>query len=252
MSELTAQITAEIRERWDPEFAFIRCDWAPWTPFTLPLHQAKVALVSTAGAHLKRWQAPFDTANLHGDNSFRELPGNLESEDLAFSHAHYDLSHAVADPNVVFPLERLRTLQHQGVIGAVAPLHYSFMGYNTRPAQLLSDSALHVAWRLRRANVDAVLVVAASPLCHQTAGLLARCLETAGLATLCLGVSQELMAHCQPPRSVVARSPFGAPLGEPGHAVKQVEVCKAALNAFTELERPGSFCELPYRWQQEG
>jgi D-proline reductase (dithiol) PrdB len=47
----------------------------PWTPLRKPLSECTVALVTTAGVHLKG-QKPFDMSDPDGDPSFREIPGN--------------------------------------------------------------------------------------------------------------------------------------------------------------------------------
>ena len=118
-----------------------------------------MALLSSGGVYLKGWQAPFDDQHPWGDGGFRELPTNVQSEDLAAAHSHYDHKYVDQDINVVFPLDRLRELQRDAYIGSVAPLHYTFMGFVTRPYQLLADSALQMAWRLKMANVDAAVLV---------------------------------------------------------------------------------------------
>ncbi len=40
-------------------------------------------------------------------------------------------------------------------------------------------------------------------------------------------------------------------MGEPGSAIKQVEVLKDALDALAEMTEPGQVQELPYRWRVE-
>ncbi len=159
MSEAVDRSTAAVRAKWDPEFSFIHNEWTPWQRFERPLDQAKVALLSSGGVYLKGWQAPFDDQHPWGDGGFRELPTNVQSEDLAAAHSHYDHKYVDQDINVVFPLDRLRELQRDAYIGSVAPLHYTFMGFVTRPYQLLADSAPQMAWRLKMANVDAAVLV---------------------------------------------------------------------------------------------
>lgn len=129
----------------------------PWTPLTRPLAEARVALVTSCGVHLTR-DTPFDTSLAQGDVSFRELPGDVRPEDVTITHGHYDERDARQDLNVVFPIERLRELAAEGVIGAVAPRHYGFMGSIMRPGRLIRDTAPEVARRLRADAVDVVLL----------------------------------------------------------------------------------------------
>lgn len=56
----------------------------------------------------------------------------------------------------MFPLDRLRELAAEGVIGSVAATHYSFMGA-TDPVQM-EGYARDVAARLKSDGVDAVLL----------------------------------------------------------------------------------------------
>lgn len=47
-----------------------------------------------------------------------------------------------------------------GEIGSLAPVHYSFSGFVTRPLVLASSHGAEVARRLHAAAVDAALLVA--------------------------------------------------------------------------------------------
>lgn len=134
-----------------------RSQQVPWTPLGKPLAEARVALVTSCGVHLAA-DVPFDTTLAHGDVSFREIPGDLRLADATITHGHYDERDARKDLNVVFPLERLRELATEGLIGAVAPRHYGFLGSIMRPARLITDTAPEVARRLRADAVDVVLL----------------------------------------------------------------------------------------------
>ena len=134
----------------------------PWTPFTKPLASCTVALVTTAGIHLKT-DEPFDMADKDGDPSFRVIPRETVLDQLCITHDYYDHRDADKDLNIVLPLTRLDELAHEGVISAVAPFHYSFMGHidGRHISQLLSVTAPEVAERLKREKVDAVVLTPA-------------------------------------------------------------------------------------------
>jgi D-proline reductase (dithiol) PrdB len=70
---------------------------------------------------------------------------------------NYDRSGFQKDWNVVFPLDRLREMEQDGLIGSVADYHYSFMGA-TAP-ELMETSARDIAGLLKNDNVTAVLLV---------------------------------------------------------------------------------------------
>ncbi|HVA38080.1 MAG TPA: glycine/sarcosine/betaine reductase selenoprotein B family protein [Candidatus Dormibacteraeota bacterium] len=126
----------------------------PYTPFTKDLSETTIALVSTAGVHLKS-QEPYD---LKGDTSFREIPADVVTSDLTVTHEHYDISHALADINCVFPIDRLRELHRDGVIGGIAPVHYGMMGYTLQMKPVLEQTAPEIARRIERSPTDAVLL----------------------------------------------------------------------------------------------
>lgn len=252
MSERTERTLQRVREQWDPEFELAENRFIPWTHLGQPLNRCKLGFISTAGVYLKDgFHQPFDHGHPHGDPGFREMPSNVDLNDLLIGHAHYDHRHALEDMNVVYPLERLHEMVRLGVIGQVAPLVYSFSGYITRPARLLSDSVPNVLQRLRRMQVDAVLLAAVSPVCHQSAGLIARTLEAAGIPTLVAGVYPDFWALVKPARGVWCKFPEGATFGPPGNVGKQQAVLQEMLGQFEEIQTPGAIIPLPYQWGSE-
>ncbi|HVB74317.1 MAG TPA: glycine/sarcosine/betaine reductase selenoprotein B family protein [Ktedonobacteraceae bacterium] len=128
-----------------------------WVPVRKPLAQCTVALVTTAGVHLKS-QPAHDLLDPHGDASFREIPGNTQARDIAVDHSHYDTTDANADPNCVFPIDRLRELVLMGLVGGVAPVHYGFMGFIPDGRLLRDTTAPIVAERLQSEGVDAAVL----------------------------------------------------------------------------------------------
>ena len=128
-----------------------------WAPLRKPLSECSVALVSTAGVHLKS-QPAHDLLNPHGDASFREIPGDILTSNLAVDHVHYDTTDANKDPNCVFPLDRLLELVSNGTIGAIAPVHYGFMGFNPDGRLLRDTTAPIVAERLLAQQTDVVVL----------------------------------------------------------------------------------------------
>jgi D-proline reductase (dithiol) PrdB len=117
-----------------------------------PLKQRHVAIVSTAALHA-RDELPF----LHGSPEFRELPAALAPAELRLSHVsiNFDRQGFQRDHNVVYPIDRLKELAAEGVIGAVADRHYSVMG-STDPATMAETVEALVA-RFKRDRIDAVL-----------------------------------------------------------------------------------------------
>lgn len=155
---------AQLRDL-DPEvrvfmriYPWRRLDPVPWSPLSKPLSECRVAMVSTA-AMIMPGQEPFDTEARGGDCSFRRIPAEADPRALIDTHPsdHFDHSGLAADPNVAFPLERLRESAGRGRIGEVAPFHLSFMGALTATGRLVKQSAPAAAAALKDAGVDVVL-----------------------------------------------------------------------------------------------
>ncbi len=120
----------------------------PYTPRFRDLKDTVFALVTTAGVHL-RDQEPFDPA---GDNSWRLIPGGVETGQLMVTHEHYDHRDADADINVVFPIDRLRELAAEGIIGGVSDKHLGFMGYTQQFRDLYERAAPEIARIISRSK----------------------------------------------------------------------------------------------------
>ena len=120
-----------------------------------PLNRRRVAVLSTAGLHARK-DRPF---TLTPGDFYRVIPGDIQASDLVMSHvsANFDRSGFARDWNVVFPLDRLKELAKDGVIGSVADFHYAFMGAND-PMQLEGE-ARKLAGLLKKDRVDALLLL---------------------------------------------------------------------------------------------
>lgn len=138
-----------------PQLRKLAVGAVPWTPLRKPLADCTVALISTGGVHL-RSDRPF---NLNGDPTFRVIPKSALSSDLAISHQAYDRTDALKDINLVFPLERLRELESERVIGRLSEEHYGF-GLMGSAGRLL-PAITQVARRIRQSGVDLALLVPA-------------------------------------------------------------------------------------------
>lgn len=137
-----------------------KIDPVPWSPLRKPLNQCRLALVSSAGFVLPD-QDPFDESVRGGDFSFRQIPADADVRQLKESHRSEAFDHAglTQDPNVAFPVDRIRELAARGRIGSVNRRHLSFMGSITAPGRLVRDTAPEAAQWLVDDAVDAALLV---------------------------------------------------------------------------------------------
>lgn len=124
------------------------------------LRRAKIALVSTAGLVLAD-QPPFDESVKGGDWSFREIPVDADVRSMIDSHrsGSFDHSGMRSDPNLGFPLDRLRELAQDGTIGSVNRRHFSLMGSLTAPGRMIAQSAPRIVESLLADEVDAAVLV---------------------------------------------------------------------------------------------
>jgi D-proline reductase (dithiol) PrdB len=119
-----------------------------------PLETSRLALVTTGGVHLPD-QPRFDIDDFEGDCSYREVPTG--AEDLTWTHASYRPDEG-SDLDAVFPLWTARELAQDGLVGGLAPRHFSFMGAIYDPTPLVEETAPDVAEKLVQDGVDAVLL----------------------------------------------------------------------------------------------
>ncbi|NIQ88984.1 MAG: hypothetical protein GWN93_07820 [Deltaproteobacteria bacterium] len=131
----------------------------PFSPLNKPLDRCRLALVTTGGIHT-RDQKPFDMSDKKGDPSYRELRSDIKVEQLTITHDYYNHADALADPNLVLPIEPLRQLLDQGMIGSIGPRFFSFMGHVTgEHLKTLTDTtAPEVAAALITDEVDAAFL----------------------------------------------------------------------------------------------
>jgi D-proline reductase (dithiol) PrdB len=126
-------------------------------PFAKPkrsLDRSRLALVTTGGVHLPG-QPRFDIDDPAGDCSYREIPTSATI--LTWTHAYYRPDEG-SDLDAVFPLETLRKLVSDGVVGGLSTRHFSFMGAIHDPTLLVEKTAPEVAGKLVEDQVDVVLL----------------------------------------------------------------------------------------------
>ncbi len=140
-------------------YPYRKVDWPPGARLKKPLSEARVAVVTTA-AFFRPDQPPFDTSIRGGDYSYRIIPIDTDLSTLNIAHRSdaFDIRGITSDKNLALPLDRLKSLAEDGLIGSVAPRHFSFMGSIAAPGRLIANTAPEVARMLLEDAVDAVLL----------------------------------------------------------------------------------------------
>ena len=152
-------VLSEFQRKSMQMFPCVEHDDTPWTPMAKKLSESKVALVTSAGLHL-RTDKPFKSAHEGGDPSFRVIPRSSKAGDILQSHTSIGFDHTgiYRDLNVTFPIDRLQELVDQKKIGSLSDNYYSFMGALRDLTEVIEKTGPEVAGRLNAEGVDVVLL----------------------------------------------------------------------------------------------
>ncbi len=143
-----------------PPYRWSTFDSSPWAPFTKPLAQSCIALISSAGI-FRDDQPPFDPWALN-DLSLRQIPKDTPLKRLKLHHNYFDHRDALQDLNCVFPMERLKDLEKSGDIGRLAPITITLgMGRLYKRTDLQKETVPRILEILKEQKADAALLVAA-------------------------------------------------------------------------------------------
>jgi len=117
------------------------------------LSARRIAIISSA-ALIRRGDVPFH----FGSTEYRTVPATWPAADILTSHVsiNFDRSGFQRDINTIYPIDRLRELAEEGVIGGVADTHYTIMG-SSDPAGMM-DCADQIAGQLRQEQIDSILL----------------------------------------------------------------------------------------------
>jgi D-proline reductase (dithiol) PrdB len=222
----------------DDNYPWIKNRRAPFSPARRALPMLNLGLISSAGAYLDGTSA-FDTNSPSGDLSLKEIPVEVEAGDLKLAARGYDPAAVLEDLNSQIPLERLFEFERNGIIGQLNPVFWSFAGFIPDAARLVDELGSQLIERVRRYEVQAVLLVPASRLCHQSVGLLARFLEAAGIPTMTLAVLKDVVENVRPPRVALYDGALGSVAGKPNFPEHQRRILDEALRLIEPMDQPG-------------
>jgi hypothetical protein len=218
-------------------YPFVKNKRAPFSPARRALPMLNLALISSAGAYIDG-TAPFDTTAPHGDLSFREIPSQIEPDDLRFAARGYDPTAVQSDSNSLLPLGRLFEFESNGIIGQVNPVFWSFSGFIPDAAALVEEMVPRLVERVKRYEVQAALLIPASRLCHQSVSLIARAVEQTGIPTMTLAVDKDVVQSVRPPRAAFYEGKFGSVAGLPNYPEHQRRVLDEALRLIEPMDQP--------------
>lgn len=220
-------------------YPFVENIDAPFTPARRALPMLNLALISSAGAYIDGTDS-FDTAVRDGDASFREIPVEVEAEDLLYAARGYDPTAVQEDRNAQIPIDRLREYENNAVIGRLNHVWWSLSGWIPNARLVAEETAPKIAERLARYEVQAALLIPASRLCHQTLGIIARAIELTGIPTIMLSVDRLMSDKVRAPRVAYYDGEFGSVAGKPNWKQHQLRILDESLRWIETLDQPTS------------
>ena len=126
-----------------------------WCPITKPVDRSRVALLTSAALRLAH-QPHFTPRE---DLSYRLVSADPSAGAIVIDH-HSGIGRIPKqDPEIVFPRTALANLVKCGIVGALSPVHVSFMGGIRKHREIETDLAPAIADELAKAQVDLALLV---------------------------------------------------------------------------------------------
>ncbi len=221
--------------------------WAsPSEPPTLaalrgPLSTLRVGVITTA------FPLPVSGPELPYAQLVDPLPtGRFSADD------NRDTAAAPANERESFlPLARMAEFVAAGRVGALSPRFYGVpFDYSQRRTQ--EQDAPAVLAMLREDAVDAAVLLAHCPVCHQSAALLARHLEAAAIPTVLIGSARDIVEEIGVARFLFVDFPLGYPAGRPGHRDQQSRICAQSLDLLEQAWAPRTTVQADARWGDDG
>jgi D-proline reductase (dithiol) PrdB len=219
------------------------------TPLRKAIADSTVGLFTSCGAQLPVDPKLGETEDI----SFRLIPRESPVSKLVISHQTKVRKWAVEDPNVAFPLDRMKELEADGTIGRLAHTAISMVGSIQRFTDLVEQTVPAIKQIYDAQGVDLVFVFPFCPACHRASGVIARALEARGLPTLSMNVLWEAGEEIKPPRTCFLDFPLGCPAGKPHEAGQQREILRSALKLAPDFDpEHWEMKSLPFQWSTDG
>lgn len=127
----------------------------------IDLSQSRLLFISSAGGYLRHSQEAYDAENYLGDYTIRRFAVDTPFEEIAYAQTHYDHTAVNSDPQVLLPLQHLRDMVTEGIIGELFPDMISFHGYQPDIRRTLNETIPAIRETIRGEKIDGVLLVPA-------------------------------------------------------------------------------------------
>ena len=214
-------------------------EWAhyvevPFQPLRKPLGQSRVAIVTTAAPYKADKGDQGAGAPYNAAAKFYAVYSGDASQGPRFAHfacCDRPQAHVGRRSRHLFSAARIaaRGGARADRVGGAA---LSRSAHQSQPrARRLNVDCPEILERCRADAVDAAVLVANCPVCHQNVGLAARLLEANGIATVVMGCAKDIVEHVGVPRFVFSDFPLGNAAGRPNDPESQAATLELALAA---------------------
>jgi len=145
------------------------------------LSKARIALVTSGGIVPKGNPDHIESssASKYGKYEISKV-SDLTSAEYETAHGGYDPVYANEEPDRVLPLDVLRDLEKEGVIGSIHPYFYTTVGNGTavKSAKAFSEE---IAGKLLNDGVDAVILTSTWGTCTRCGATMVKGIEATGI-----------------------------------------------------------------------
>jgi hypothetical protein len=234
-------------------YEWARFDDVPFHRLAKPLAECRVGIVTTAAPYQpgKGDQGPRAPYNSAAKFYAVYSLATDSDHDLRISHVAIDRAHTTGeDIGTYFPLAALRRAEARRRIGGIAA---RFHGLPTNRSHRVTRDVdcPELLVRCLDDAVDAVVLVANCPVCHQSLSFAARLLEGNGIATVILGCARDIVEHAGVPRFVFSDFPLGNAAGRPNDVASQEATLALALDLLETARAPRTTVQSPLRWSDD-
>ena len=144
----------------------------PFATLSKPVSQSRLALITSSGHFVAGHDPePFGVKDMSQEEavnrieefikeapSLSSIPIDTPKAQIRVRHGGYDIRSAQADPNVALPIEILRELHRDGIIGELSQQAYSFVGACAQ-RRLLKINGPQWVDMFKEKKIDAALLV---------------------------------------------------------------------------------------------
>ncbi|MFZ1701638.1 MAG: glycine/sarcosine/betaine reductase selenoprotein B family protein [Pyrinomonadaceae bacterium] len=212
---------------------------SPFTPVRRALPMLNLALISSAGGHIRGTDA-FELDSKDGDLSYREIPVEVGADDISYAAKGYDPTAVIDDRNCQIPIDRLLEYEANAVLGSLNNVWWSISSHIPNAARVADELGPQLADRLNRYETQLALIIPASRLCHQTTGIIARSIEASGIPTITISVDPAMTDKVRPPRTAYYQGELGSVAGKPDWPEYQLRILDETLRWAETFDQPGS------------